>query len=103
MGAKPYDYVLMFKVLVLQRMYNLGDEQTEYQIRDRLSFRGFLGFASGDEVADEKTIWVFREELVKKNVFDNLFALFFQFLDEEPLIMNKGVMIDGSFVEKNIM
>lgn len=36
-GAKPYDYVLMFKVLVLQRMYHLSDEQTEYQIRDRLS------------------------------------------------------------------
>jgi len=33
-GAKPYDYVLMFKILVLQRMYHLSDEQTEYQIRD---------------------------------------------------------------------
>ena len=41
-GAKPYDYVLMFKILVLQRMYHLSDEQTEYQIRDRLSFRDFL-------------------------------------------------------------
>lgn len=35
-GAKPYDYVLMFKVLVLQRMNHLSDAQTEYQIRDRL-------------------------------------------------------------------
>ena len=47
-GAKPYDYVLMFKILVLQRMYNLSDEQAEYQIVDRTSFRGFLGLASGD-------------------------------------------------------
>ena len=46
-GAKPYDYVLMFKILVLQRMYNLSDEQTEYQIVDRTSFRDFLGLASG--------------------------------------------------------
>jgi IS5 family transposase len=35
-GRPPYDYVLMFKVLILQRYYNLSDEQTEYQINDRL-------------------------------------------------------------------
>ena len=45
-GAKPYDYVLMFKMVVLQRMYHLSDPQTEYQIRDRLSFRDFLGMSS---------------------------------------------------------
>ncbi len=98
-GAKPYDYVLMFKIVVLQRMYHLSDAQTEYQIRDRLSFRDFLGLASGDKVPDEKTIWAFREEQVKKKVFDKLFDQFFQFLEEKHLIMNEGVMIDGSFVE----
>lgn len=98
-GAKPYDYVLMFKVLVLQRMNNLSDARTEYQIRDRLSFREFLGLSGGDKVPDEKTIWAFREELVKKNVFDSLFNQFFQFLKEKNLILNEGVMVDGSFVE----
>jgi len=34
---------MMFKVLVLQTLYNLADEQVEYQIRDRLSFMRFLG------------------------------------------------------------
>lgn len=67
-GAKPYDYVLMFKVLVHQRMYHLSDEQTEYQIRDRLSFRDFLGLASGDSVPDARTIWVFRKELTERRI-----------------------------------
>ncbi len=35
-GRKPYDVVLMFKVLILQHLYNLSDDETEYQIRDRL-------------------------------------------------------------------
>ena len=61
-GAKPYDYVLMFKILVFQRMYNLSDEQTEYQIVDRTSFRNFLGLASGDKVPDAKS------KLIKKAV-----------------------------------
>ena len=30
-GAKPYDLVLMFKLLILQRYYGLGDTQIEYQ------------------------------------------------------------------------
>lgn len=98
-GAKPYDYVLMFKVLVLQRMYHLSDEQTEYQIRDRLSFRDFLGLASGDRVPDARTIWVFRKELTEKGLFDVLFDKFNQYLKDNNLIMNEGIIIDGSFVE----
>jgi transposase, IS5 family len=42
-GRKPFDAVMMFKVLVLQTLYNLADEHVEYLIRDRLSFMRFLG------------------------------------------------------------
>jgi transposase, IS5 family len=51
-GRPPYDAVLMFKVLVLQTLYTLSDDQTEYQIRDRLSFMRFLGLALEDRVPD---------------------------------------------------
>ncbi|MCA9452429.1 MAG: transposase [Nitrospiraceae bacterium] len=37
-GRAPFDAVLIFKILVLQTLYNLSDDQTKYQIRDRLSF-----------------------------------------------------------------
>ena len=98
-GAKPYDYVLMFKIVVLQRIYHLSDAQAEYQIRDRLSFRDFLGLASGDKVPDEKTIWAFKEELTKKGLFEQLFNKFYAFLEENNLILHEGTMLDGSFVE----
>lgn len=81
-GAKPYDYVLMFKILVLQRMYHLSDEQTEYQIRDRLSFRDFVGLASGDKVPDARTVWVFRNELASKGLVEILFKRFYKFLED---------------------
>ena len=42
-GRKPFDVVVMFKILILQSLYNLSDDQTEFQIRDRLSFMRFLG------------------------------------------------------------
>ena len=61
----PYDAVLMFKVLVLQTLYTLSDDQTEYQLRDRLSFMRFIGLALHDPVPDAKTIWLFREQLAR--------------------------------------
>ena len=66
---------------------------------DKLSFRDFLGLASGDKVPDEKTIWAFKEELTKKGLFGQLFDEFYAFLEENNLIMHEGTMIDGSFVE----
>ena len=42
-GRKPFDAIVMFRMLVLQALYNLSDEQVEYQVRDRLSFSRFLG------------------------------------------------------------
>ncbi len=42
-GRKPWDEVVIFKVLVLQALYNLSDDLAEYQLRDRLSFMRFVG------------------------------------------------------------
>jgi hypothetical protein len=42
-GRKPIDVVLMFKIVFLHGLYNLSDDQTEFQIRDRASFQRFLG------------------------------------------------------------
>ena len=60
-GRKPFDVILMFKILILQSLYNLSDDQTEFQIRDRLSFMRFLGLSLNDRVPDAKTIWDFRK------------------------------------------
>ena len=67
-GRKPYDVVLMLKILFLQSFYGLGDDQTEYQIRDRYSFCRFLGLTPEGKVPDAKTIWLFREALKQADV-----------------------------------
>ncbi|MCI0501043.1 MAG: IS5 family transposase, partial [Epsilonproteobacteria bacterium] len=96
-GAKPYDIVMMFKILILQRYYGLGDTQIEYQILDRLSFKKFLGLESGDKVPDEKTVWAFRENLTNKGLVEDIFLAFTNYLESKGLIMNQGKMIDASF------
>lgn len=97
-GRPPFDCVLMFKALVLQSLYNLSDDQTEYQIRDRLSFRRFLGLSMEGRVPDAKTIWLFRETLTQAGAVEKLFALFNRHLDESGLRAMGGQIIDASFV-----
>ena len=42
-GRKPTCRILMFKMLILQRLNGLSDERLQYQVTDRLSFMRFLG------------------------------------------------------------
>lgn len=99
-GGRPaYDYVLMFKILILQRFYNLSDDQVEYQINDRISFMRFLNLTLADDVPDSKTVWNFREKLINKELIEPIFYLFLKELEKLKLIVNEGKIVDASFVE----
>ena len=97
-GRKPFDVVLMFKVLILQSLYNLSDEQAEFQIRDRLSFMRFLDLSLGDDVPDAKTIWLFREQLTEAGVIKKAFEQFETYLCEQGFSARKGQIVDASIV-----
>lgn len=97
-GRPPYDSVLMFKLLVLQTLYGLSDDQTEFQIRDRLSFMRFLGLGFHDAVPDAKTVWLFRELLTRAGAVEKLFALFDARLRESGYLAMGGQIIDATIV-----
>jgi IS5 family transposase len=97
-GAKPYDVVMMFKILVIQSLYNLSDDAVEYQIMDRISFMRFLGLSLGDRVPDAKTIWLFREQLTEAKLVKKLFRRFDEFLRNSGFAAKKGQIIDASIV-----
>jgi IS5 family transposase len=98
-GRPPYDYLMMFKILILQRYYNLSDFQIEYQINDRMSFMRFLNLTISDDIPDSKTVWNFREQIIDLQIVDLLFDLFIKELEKLGLIVNEGKIIDASFVE----
>ena len=65
-GRRPFDYVMMFKILILQRYYNLSDDQ----INDRMSFMRFLNLTISDDIPDSKTVRNFREQMVNLKLVD---------------------------------
>ena len=98
-GQPPYDVILMFKLLVVQRLYNLSDDALEYQVTDRLSFQRFLGLSFAGSVPDSKTIWLFRERLQQQDLVKCLFEEMNAQLLERGVIALSGQAVDASFVD----
>jgi transposase, IS5 family len=97
-GRPPFDHVLMFKVLILQTQNNLGDERTEFYLRDRLTWMRFLGLGLGDPVPDANTIWTFREALTRAGAIERLFELFDRQLRATGYLAMSGQLVDASIV-----
>lgn len=97
-GRKPFDRLMMFKLLILGHYYGITHETLEFQIKDRLSFQRFLGLRLSDRVPDANTIWDFKESLTKSGSFDKLFEKLVANLKKSGLLMNKGSMVDASII-----
>ncbi len=97
-GRKPTCRLLMFKLLILQRLNNLSDERLQYQVSDRLSFMRFLGLELAGTVPDARTVWAFREALKQHHLVDALFDGLNQALAALGVELKSGQIIDATFV-----
>jgi len=98
-GRPPFAWLMMFKILIVQRFWGLSDAQVEFWINDRLSVQRFLGLTLADQAPDGNTIWDFREKLVKVGAIDPLFNRFKQELEQQGLRAQEGKVVDASFVD----
>ena len=97
-GRKPTCRVLMFKLLILQRLHNLADERLQFQVTDRLSFMRFLGLDLAADVPDARTVWAFRESLKTHGLIAPLFERLNQALADLGVELKSGQIIDATFV-----
>ncbi len=97
MGRPNYEKILMTKILFLQGWYSISDEETEFQIYDRLSFQQFLDFPNF--IPDYSTIWRFREELAEENILDKIWAELQRQIEAKNIKVEEGVIQDATFIE----
>lgn len=97
-GRKVTCRVLLFKMLILQRLHGLSDERLQYQVSDRLSFMRFLGLDLSGKVPDARTVWAFREALKEHRLTDALFERLNQALADLGVELKSGQIIDATFV-----
>ena len=97
-GRKRIDVIVMFRMLVLQSLYNFSDEQAEYHVHDRMSFTRFLRLGFEDSIPDATTLWLFRETLAKAGLIERLFERFGHHLEAKGYIARGGQMVDATIV-----
>src|SRR3546814_14691263 len=89
----------MFKVLLLQRWYDLSDPAMEEALFDRLSFRRFAGLALEDDTPDHATIFRFREQLTRRRLLAPLLAALPRQLDGTGAILNHGTLTAAPLIQ----
>ena len=62
-GRPPYATEVLVRMVFLQGLYNLSDEQCEHQVLDRLSFQRFCRLDGALNIPDACTLWAFRQRL----------------------------------------
>jgi len=97
-GRPPFPTDLMVRVLVVQQMFNLSDEQMEYQLLDRLSFQRFVGLRHSSQIPDRTTIWTFKERLIAAEASRVIFDAVQEQLNAEGYMARGGQMVDASLV-----
>lgn len=97
-GRKSIDPIVLFKLLLLKHLYNLSNEQTEYQAHDRASFRRFLGLSETAEIPDATTIGKFEEQLRQAGLIEGLFEQFEAFLRQAGYAAQGGQIIDATII-----
>jgi len=98
-GRPGFPALLMFKALLLAQWYSLSDPELEDCLKDRLSFKQFVGLGIEDDVPDETTICRFRNRLMEKRLLEKLFHLVNEQLEGKGLFVKKGTLIDASILE----
>lgn len=87
----------MVRILVLKRLYSLSDEQMEYQLLDRMSYKRFCGLSNAMNIPDRTTVWVFENRIGEagaKAIFDGVHAQ----LLKKGFIARGGQIIDATLV-----
>ncbi len=97
-GEPSYPALIMFKVLLLQRWYNLSDPMMEEALADRISFRRFVGLSLSDPVPDHSTIHRFRDRLRGAARLEALMGELSRQLEAHQVVLKQGTLIDASLV-----
>lgn len=98
-GHPPWCPVLMLKCLMLAKWNNLSDPGLEEALKDRISFRKFVGLSFTDKTPDETTFVRFRDRLREAKIHDHVFNTVLAHIKSQGLLVKEGTMVDATIVE----
>jgi len=100
-GGRPaWPALTMLKCVLLAKWFGLSDPQLEECLKDRLSFRRFVGLSLSDATPDETTFVRFRARLREACLDRTLFDRTTAELDRRGLVVKDGTLVDATIIEQ---
>jgi len=102
-GNKAYDALIMFKILLLQKFYALGDEEAELAVKTNILYMRFTGLSLDDPSPDASTIGRFRQSLMSNKLYDELFNSVNKQLEDKGLMFQTGrtIIVDATLIQSD--
>lgn len=106
-GQVPYEYINLFKILLIQQWHNLSDPKMEESLKTRIDFMWFCGFGLATDkfvIPDETTICRFRNKLIKHKILEELLHLVNKDLEQNNLKVkiSNGAILDATLIEASV-
>lgn len=99
-GRPGYRPQVMFKYLMLKRMYELSDRDVVERARTDMAFKYFLGLAPEEDVIEFSSLTKFRKLRLKdESVMDALISKSVQIAAENGIKLSKTIIVDSTHTE----
>lgn len=104
-GRAAINPELMFKICLIEYLYNLSDVKVVEEIQVNMAFRWFLGLQLDDEVPDDTTISYFRVKRLGDNDYEKIFHRIVEQCFKQGLISTKPgrAIIDATSIIANVV
>ncbi|MCL1802350.1 MAG: transposase [Eubacteriaceae bacterium] len=94
-GYPGYDFIMVLKIIVLQHLYSIPDDQIEFELYDRLSFARFIGLSQNGNAPSETEMLLYRELLQNSGSQREILGRIDVMLEASPAEQKKGDAVEG--------
>ena len=99
-GRPGYRPQVMFKYLMLKRMYELSDRDVVSRAMTDMAFKYFLGIAPEDDVIDPSSLTKFRKQRLKDDtIMDTLISKSVAIARENDIKLSNTLIVDSTHTE----
>jgi IS5 family transposase len=97
-GRPSHPPLMLFKILLIQRWYNLSDPAVEDALNDRKSFARFVGLSLDQSAPDHSVISRFRSQLDRMGLLKPLLDELHRQIEAKQLILKQGTLLDATLI-----
>jgi IS5 family transposase len=98
-GPDSYDPLVIFRIMLVQRIYNFSDREVEDHMRYNLLFMKFCRLHFNSSIPDHSTLSRWRDRFIKYNINQLLFDEFNSQLTKKGFELRNASIIDATLTE----